>query len=79
MGIALAAAVVDLQEKGVVELAPSSLGYCSRLFVTPKVTGVASCDRSLAPQLFCGCISFPYGELSVDASIHSVQGNGWYF
>ena len=31
--------VVDLQEKDAVELAPSSPGYYSRLFVTPKVTG----------------------------------------
>ena len=38
-GIASAAAVVNLQEKGAVELAPSSPGYCSRPFVTPKVTG----------------------------------------
>ena len=35
-----------------------------------RVTGrVASCDRSLAPQPFCGCASFPYGNLSVGASI----------
>ena len=38
-GMALRAAVADLQGKGVVELAPSSRGYYSRLFVTPKVTG----------------------------------------
>ena len=38
-GIALSAAVADLQENGAVEPAPSSAGYYSRLFVTPKVTG----------------------------------------
>ena len=38
-GIALAAAVVDLQEKEAIEPAPSSPGYYSRLFVTPRVTG----------------------------------------
>ena len=37
-GVALAAAVVDLLEKGAVEPAPSSPGYYNRLFVTPKVT-----------------------------------------
>ena len=40
-GIALSAAVVDLQEKGAVELSPSSPGYYSRLFVLniPSITG----------------------------------------
>ena len=38
-GIALAAAVVDLQEKEAIEPASSSPGFYSRLFVTPKVTG----------------------------------------
>ena len=38
-GIALSTAVADLREKGAVEPAPSSPGYYSRLFVTPKVTG----------------------------------------
>ena len=37
--LALAAAVVDLQEKEAIKQAPSSSGYYSRLFVTPKVTG----------------------------------------
>ena len=38
-GIALSNVVADLQEKGAIETAPSSSGYYSRLFVTPKVTG----------------------------------------
>ena len=38
-GIALSNAVADLQEKGAIEPAPSSPGYYSRLFVTPKVIG----------------------------------------
>ena len=38
-GLALAAAVIDLQEKEAIEPASSSLGYYSCLFVTPKVTG----------------------------------------
>ena len=38
-GIALAVEVVDLQEKEAIEPAPSSPGYHSRLFLTPKVTG----------------------------------------
>ena len=38
-GLALAAAVEALQEKEAMELAPPSLGFYSRLFVTPKVTG----------------------------------------
>ena len=38
-GVALAAVVVDLQEKKAIEPAPSSPGYYSRLFVTPKFTG----------------------------------------
>ena len=37
--LALASAVVALQEKEAIELAPPSSGYYSRLFVTPKVTG----------------------------------------
>ena len=39
MGVALNAAVVDLRAKGAIEPAPSSPGYYSCLFVTPKVTG----------------------------------------
>ena len=38
-GITLDAAMVDLRAKGAIEPAPSSPGYYSRLFVTPKVTG----------------------------------------
>ena len=38
-GIALTAAVVDLQEKEAIEPASSSPGFYSPLFVTPKVTG----------------------------------------
>ena len=38
-GLALNTAIVDLHEKGAIELAPPSPGYYSRLFVTPKVTG----------------------------------------
>ena len=38
-GLALAAAVVALQEEKAIELAPPSPGYNNRLFVTPKVTG----------------------------------------
>ena len=64
----MAAAVVDLQEKGEVELAPSSPGYYRRLFVTPKVTGgwrpvidLSRLNRSVD-------VSFPYGDLSVGAS-----------
>ena len=38
-GIALDAAVTDLIAKGAVEPAPSTPGFYSRLFVTPKVTG----------------------------------------
>ena len=37
-GLALAAAMVALREKEIIEPAPSP-GYYSRLFVTPKVTG----------------------------------------
>ena len=38
-GLALAAAVADLQSKGAIESASSEPGFYSRLFVTPKVTG----------------------------------------
>ena len=38
-GLALAAAVVALQEKEAIEPAPPSQGYYSWLFVTPRVTG----------------------------------------
>ena len=37
--LALAATMVDLQEKGAFDPAPSSPGYYSRLLFTPKVTG----------------------------------------
>ena len=39
LGLAVAAAVVALQEKEAIEPAPPSPGYYSRLFLTPKVTG----------------------------------------
>ena len=38
-GIALAAAVLDLRAKDAIEPASQDLGFYSRLFVTPKVTG----------------------------------------
>ena len=38
-GLALTAAVADLQTKGAIELVSSEPGFYSRLFVTPKVTG----------------------------------------
>ena len=38
-GVALLEAVQDLLAKGAIELAPSTPGFYSRLFVTPKVTG----------------------------------------
>ena len=38
-GIVFNTAVADLLAKGAVEPAPSTLGYYSRFFVTPKVTG----------------------------------------
>ena len=38
-GLALSAAVADLQSKAVIEPASSEPGFYSRLFVTPKVTG----------------------------------------
>ena len=38
-GLALAAAVADLQNKDAIELASSEPGFYSRLFITPKVTG----------------------------------------
>ena len=50
-GLALAAAVVVVQEKEAIEPAPPSLGYYSRLFVTPKGhRWVASGYRPQAPQ-----------------------------
>ena len=39
-GLALSDAVSALVEKEAIEVAPPSLGFYSRLFVTPKVTGV---------------------------------------
>ena len=38
-GLALTAAVADLQNKDAIELASSESGFYSRLFVTSKVTG----------------------------------------
>ena len=38
-GLALSAAVADLQSKSAIEPASSEPGFYSRLFVTPKVTG----------------------------------------
>ena len=35
---------------------------------------VASCDRSLTPQPLCSCVSFPYGDFSVGASIPPSRG-----
>ena len=39
-GVALKAAMADLLAKGAVEPVPSTPGYYSHLFVTPKVIGV---------------------------------------
>ena len=70
-GMALSAAVVDLQ-KGAVEPAPSSPGYYSRLFVTPQGhRGLATCDRPVTPQLICASPPFSHGYGSVGSPVSS--------
>ena len=72
--LALAGAVVDLREKAAIEQAPSTPGYYSRLFVTPKVTGrVATGDRSLAPQPLDDGLSLSY-DIPVGSPVS--QGGG---
>ena len=61
-GIALSAAAVNLQEKGAIEPAPSSPGFYSRLFVTPKVTGG-----------WCSVIDLSLLNRSVDVSHFHVE------
>ena len=71
-GMALSAAVADLQEKGAVELAPSSPGYYSRLFVTPQGhRGLAAGDRPLPPQPLCASLPFSLGDSSVGSPVFS--------
>ena len=73
-GMALSAAVADLQEKGAVEPAPSFPGYYSRLFVTRYPQGhrgLATCDRPLTPQPFGASLPFSYGDGSVGSPVSS--------